>query len=114
MRTDTTYNGWTNRATWLVALWLNNDQGSQTEAMDVATGAYVDAIGNLPLPSWEEDGEAANRYGLGMAGDAMEAWVTEWIAPTSGLASDLMGTSLASVDWPSVADAFVREDELIS
>ena len=23
--TDTTYNGWTNRATWLVALWMNEE-----------------------------------------------------------------------------------------
>jgi hypothetical protein len=28
MNNDTTYNGWTNRQTWLVGLWLCNDQAN--------------------------------------------------------------------------------------
>ena len=33
MAEDTTYNGWTNRETWLVALWINNEQGWQESCL---------------------------------------------------------------------------------
>jgi len=32
--TQETYQGWTNRETWCVALWLNNEQGLQEGARD--------------------------------------------------------------------------------
>lgn len=32
MSNDDTYNGWTNRETWAVALWINNDEGLQEGA----------------------------------------------------------------------------------
>ena len=30
--TDTTYNGWTNRATWLVNVWFNPESASDVDA----------------------------------------------------------------------------------
>jgi hypothetical protein len=34
MSNDDTYNGWTNRETWAVALYINNDQGWQESVHD--------------------------------------------------------------------------------
>ena len=33
---DTTYNGWSNRPTWNVNLWLSNDQGLYNEVNRIA------------------------------------------------------------------------------
>ena len=40
--TDTEYNGWTNQATWNVALWINNDEGLYDIARE--TGSYQDFV----------------------------------------------------------------------
>lgn len=42
------YEGWANRETWAVALWINNDQGMQESAIDAvreARGADPDPLG---------------------------------------------------------------------
>lgn len=39
----TTYNGWSNKATWLASMWLNNDPMSQRVLLD-ALGALGDSF----------------------------------------------------------------------
>ena len=42
------YNGWTNRETWCAALWINNDQGMQEYAAELARrDDYGDAIRDM-------------------------------------------------------------------
>jgi len=43
--TDNTYNGWTNRATWLVNVWFNPESRSDVE---MARETLESAIDDLP------------------------------------------------------------------
>jgi hypothetical protein len=104
--TEEGYNGWSNRETWCVALWINNDQGWQEsvhEAIrDRAEHGYRDEQPAGGLLAWQ-------------AGEAIKENVQEVMygtgeLPTSGLASDLLGYALdAQVNWDELGAAFLTD-----
>jgi hypothetical protein len=82
--TDTTYNGWTNWATWNVHLWLTNEPGSYEYATETARAG-------------------------GGRGEMREAVETFYNLPTDGLAADLIGAELDDVDWDEIIAALREE-----
>jgi hypothetical protein len=80
------YNGWTNYETWLVNLWLSNEQGIDNFALGLCGEA-------------ETTREAADR-------------LREWIGEGSpddcqtGLYGDLLNAALSEVDWYEIADHY--------
>jgi hypothetical protein len=59
---DSTYNGWTNRATWLVNVWFNPESRADVEFARETLDEQYDAIPDGPLKdmldmsdiNWEE------------------------------------------------------------
>jgi hypothetical protein len=92
MSEDTRYNGWSNYETWAVALWLDNEPYYLDAALEcVRDGEYTE-------PCVDADNTIRDTvYDLTMSSPEGEDIVT-------GLAADLLGAALSSVDWREVTD----------
>ena len=77
------YNGWSNRETWTVNLWLtSNDEATYSAARDLVAGGT----------EWE-------------AADRLEAFVDEWIeqiGTAQGIVADLLNAALGRCNWREV------------
>ena len=90
-----TYNGWTNYETWLVALWIDNEEGSQRYWAERAQEVYDE----------ERDDDSAT-YTLA---SALEEEVKDGAPEVNGLYNDLLGAALSEVNWREIAEHYVAD-----
>ena len=88
------YNGWTNKPTWLVALWIDNEQSLQQIVAGAASGYF------------KSDSETAV-YNLS---DWLKDAFTDELAPDlpASMYADLLTWALAYVDWDSLAQHYIE------
>ena len=95
---DDTYNGWKNKETWLVNVWLNNDYDLYKHYISTLT-EIVEKQSNVLY---------TNRLVI----DELKEIVWEIYRDEhreSGLINDLIETSLSNVDWSRLAEHYIEE-----
>jgi hypothetical protein len=104
---DREYNGWTNYETWLVNLWMDNEEGSQEffreQAEDIYAEAKADTAGHAV---WTPSETARFRFA---------AWLKdhheEQRPELPGLYGDLLGGALSEVNWGEIARHYIEAVE---
>lgn len=97
------YNGWTNRETWLVSIWIDNEQQSYNYWREQA--AF-----HRDQPSSSEYWTREESAKFGLAAD-LRTYFGE-SNPLVGQASfwnDLMVAALANVEWNEIAENLLAE-----
>jgi hypothetical protein len=87
-------NGWTNRETWLVNLWIS--EGAIGDPQSVEEQARYFA----------ESGESSAPYRMA---EYLRESVREVCNVGDGLAADLLGAALAAVNWDEIAEHYVED-----
>ncbi len=104
MNKNTNYNGWTNRETWLVNLWLNNDLDSYNYRMESIKDIHTEiseveiALENMVLDIYKL---ANNLKRFSKSND--DAYTS------NGLVNDLPEDSLNKVNWNELALHYIEE-----
>ena len=99
--TDTTYNGWTNYETWLVNLWLSNDEGIWTMLVELAS-----RTGSKTAFGFTSDRASVLADELP---DFVNGYIYDDTIEPSGLPADLIGAALSRVNWGEMAESYCAD-----
>ena len=96
---DNKYNGWSNYETWVVNLWLDNDEYSQTMLRQFAK----DSIRCAELHGRDRDNAVYE------CSKMIQNEVEENTPEVEGMFSDLLSAALSEVNWFEIAEHIVDD-----
>lgn len=102
------YNGWTNYETWIVKLWMDNEETTQYFFWrDVSFGVWNSAI--------ETETATRSEHARHELAEVLKEEYEHELPELAGPYRDLVGAALTRVDWFQIADSLLDEqDDYIS
>lgn len=100
------YQGWKSYETWLVKLWIDNEQASQEYWLERA---------RLCADSAEAtEFSSAERVAVYELADLLQENHEDLAPQTSGVYADLLNASLSRVNWREIAEALIEDAKEIA
>jgi len=94
--TNKNYNGWHNYETWAIALWLDNEESSQSYWQSEAESALARADGDADQATFALE-------------NAIKEQHEEALPELQGFAADLLNAAMSEVNWREIARHLVDE-----
>jgi hypothetical protein len=87
------YNGWTNYETWVVKLWIDNEEGSYNYWREIAGEAAV---------------SCTKLQAIRNVADALKEQHEEDAPEVQGVFADLISAAMSEVNWYEIAENMVE------
>lgn len=106
------YNGWTNYETWVVNLWMDNEEGTYDYWREVAQEIHNDL--EEPTNSMTKMDEAVYLLADRLENDHRDRKdnILENNELTSSVWADLLGAALSEVNWKEIAEHLLENVEV--
>ena len=99
------YNGWTNYETWVVNLWMDNEEGTYDYWREVAQEVSSDL--EEPTNSMTKMDEAVY-----LLAERLKDYHEENRPELPGVYGDLIGAALSEVNWREIAEHLLENVEV--
>ena len=105
MENNEKYNGWTNKETWLICLWIDNEQALQEKVLQLAADAKIN-----PKKSEVWTVAEAEKFTLEQSiDDFVDELIYNERESAGGLISDLLSCAISRINFLELAEHYLEE-----